>query len=60
MEILASLVIVVLFSCGIYLVLRARTFQVALGLSLLSYASQSFSLFHRSPDNRCSASGRRK
>ena len=51
MEILASLVIAVLFACGIYLVLRARTFQVALGLSLLSYAVNLFllpySLFRR-------------
>ncbi len=45
MEILASLVIVVLFSCGIYLVLRARTFQVTLGLSLLSYGVNLFLFF---------------
>ena len=45
MEVLASLVIAVLFACGIYLVLRARTFQVALGLSLLSYAVNLFLFF---------------
>lgn len=45
MEVLAALVIGVLFSCGIYLVLRARTFQVALGLSLLSYAVNLFLFF---------------
>lgn len=45
MEVLASLVITVLFICGIYLVLRARTFQVALGLSLLSYAVNLFLFF---------------
>jgi multicomponent K+:H+ antiporter subunit C len=45
MELLASLVIAVLFACGIYLVLRARTFQVALGLSLLSYAVNLFLFF---------------
>ncbi len=30
--------IAVLVTCGVFLVLRARTFSVALGLSLLSYA----------------------
>lgn len=45
MEILASLVVAVLFACGIYLVLRARTFQVALGLCLLSYAVNLFLFF---------------
>ena len=38
MELLISGVIGVLCSCGVYLVLRARTFSVALGLTLLSYA----------------------
>ena len=37
MEILASLVIAVLFAGGVYLVLRPRTFQVVIGLTLLSY-----------------------
>ena len=45
MEVLASLVIAVLFGCGIYLVLRARTFQVVLGLSLLSYGVNLFLFF---------------
>ena len=45
MEILAALVIAVLFACGAYLVLRARTFQVAIGLALLSYGVNLFLFF---------------
>ena len=42
MEALVALVIAVLVTCGVFLVLRARTFSVALGLSLLSYAVNLF------------------
>lgn len=42
MEILLALVIGVLAGSGIWLVLRPRTFQVALGLALLSYAVNLF------------------
>ena len=42
MEVLAALTIAVLVTCGVYLVLRARTFPVVLGLSLLSYAVNLF------------------
>ena len=42
MEAIASLTIAVLVACGVYLVLRARTFAVVLGLSLLSYAVNLF------------------
>lgn len=42
MEALVSLVIAVLVSCGVYLLLRARTFPVILGLTLLSYAVNLF------------------
>ena len=45
MEILASLVVAVLFAGGAYLVLRARTFQVAIGLALLSYGVNLFLFF---------------
>ena len=38
MEALVSTVIAALAACGVYLILRARTFAVVLGLSLLSYA----------------------
>ncbi|AKX44339.1 NADH-ubiquinone oxidoreductase subunit 4L [Thiopseudomonas alkaliphila] len=38
MELLLASVIGVLAACGIYLILRARTFPVALGLTLFSYA----------------------
>jgi multicomponent K+:H+ antiporter subunit C len=38
MEIVVSLAIGVLASAGVWLVLRPRTFQVLIGLSLLSYA----------------------
>jgi multicomponent K+:H+ antiporter subunit C len=42
MEALIALVIGVLVSCGVYLLLRARTFPVILGLTLLSYAVNLF------------------
>ena len=38
MEIVVALGIGLLTACGIYLVLRPRTFSVILGLTLLSYA----------------------
>lgn len=42
MEALLALIIGVLTACGVYLVLRARTFPVVLGLTLLSYAVNLF------------------
>lgn len=42
MEALIALVIAVLVGCGVYLLLRARTFPVILGLTLLSYAVNLF------------------
>src|SRR5690606_9784857 len=42
MEALIALVIAVLASCGIYLMLRSRTFPVIIGLTLLSYAVNIF------------------
>ena len=39
MEAVLSIAIGVLAACGVYLVLRARTFDVILGLTLLSYAT---------------------
>ena len=42
MEIVISLAIGVLASAGVWLVLRPRTFQVLIGLSLLSYAVNLF------------------
>lgn len=42
MEALIALVIAVLVACGVFLILRARTFPVAMGLSLLSYAVNLF------------------
>jgi multicomponent K+:H+ antiporter subunit C len=45
MEAVAALIIAVLSACGVYLVLRARTFPVVLGLSLLSYAVNLFLFF---------------
>jgi multicomponent K+:H+ antiporter subunit C len=42
MEIVISLAIGVLGAAGVWLVLRPRTFQVAMGLSLLSYAVNLF------------------
>jgi multicomponent K+:H+ antiporter subunit C len=45
MEGIAAFVVAVLVACGVYLVLRARTFTVVLGLSLLSYAVNLFLFF---------------
>lgn len=42
MEALIALAVGVLTACGIYLSLRARTFPVVLGLTLLSYAVNLF------------------
>ncbi len=42
MEALIALVIGVLVSCGVYLLLRARTFPAILGLTLLSYGVNLF------------------
>ena len=42
MEALIALVIGTLTACGVYLTLRARTFPVVLGLTLLSYAVNLF------------------
>jgi multicomponent K+:H+ antiporter subunit C len=42
MELLIALSIGVLTGCGVYLTLRARTFPVVLGLTLLSYAVNLF------------------
>ncbi len=38
MEVLLSLAIGLLFGCGVYLLLRPRSFSVVLGLTLISYA----------------------
>ena len=42
MAALAAVTVAVLVACGVYLVLRSRTFPVAIGLSLLSYAVNLF------------------
>jgi len=42
MEILLAATIGVLTSCGVWLVLRPRTFQVLIGLALLAYAVNLF------------------
>jgi multicomponent K+:H+ antiporter subunit C len=42
MELIVALGIGVLTGCGVWLLLRPRTFQVILGLSLLSYAVNLF------------------
>ena len=42
MEVVVSLVIGVLVASGVWLVLRPRTYQVLIGLSLLSYATNLF------------------
>jgi multicomponent K+:H+ antiporter subunit C len=42
MEILIAAIIAVMTGCGLYLMLRARTFPVILGITLLSYAVNLF------------------
>ena len=42
MEALFSIVIGVLVACGVYLVLRARSFPVVLGLTLIGYGVKVF------------------
>jgi multicomponent K+:H+ antiporter subunit C len=42
MEAVFSVVIGVLVACGVYLILRARTFPVVLGLTLISYGVNVF------------------
>jgi multicomponent K+:H+ antiporter subunit C len=42
LELLLSLGVGVLVACGVYLVLRPRSFDVILGLTLLSYAVNLF------------------
>ena len=42
MEVLIALAIGTLTGCGVYLLLRARTFPVVLGLTLLSYGVNLF------------------
>lgn len=42
MELLVSSAVAILTACGVFLVLRQRTFPVILGLSLLSYAVNIF------------------
>ena len=42
MEVLMALAVGVLTGCGVYLMLRGRTFPVVLGLTLLSYGVNLF------------------
>ncbi|MGE0371273.1 MAG: Na+/H+ antiporter subunit C [Gammaproteobacteria bacterium] len=42
MEVLFAIAVGVLTACGVYLLLRARTYPVVLGLTLLSYAVNLF------------------
>ena len=42
MEVILAIAIGILGGCGVWLVLRPRTFQVLMGLSLLSYAVNLF------------------
>ncbi|MDH5551814.1 MAG: Na+/H+ antiporter subunit C [Nitrosomonas sp.] len=44
MEALIALILGTLTACGVYLILRARTFPVVLGLTFLSYAVNLFLL----------------
>lgn len=42
MELLLAVALGVVTACGVYLILRGRTFPLVLGLSLLSYAANVF------------------
>lgn len=42
MELVMSIVIGLLTACGVWLILRPRTYQVIIGLSLISYAINLF------------------
>lgn len=42
MELLFSLTIGIVAACGVYLLLKPRTFSIVLGLTLLSYATNLF------------------
>ena len=42
MELLLAIALGVVTACGVYLMLRGRTFPLVLGLSLLSYAANVF------------------
>ena len=42
MELLLAIALGVVTACGVYLLLRGRTFALVLGLSLLSYAANVF------------------
>lgn len=42
MELVMSIVIGLLTACGVWLILRPRTYQVIIGLSLISYAVNLF------------------
>ena len=42
MEVVLAIAIGVMTSCGVWLILRPRTYQVIIGLSLLSYAVNLF------------------
>lgn len=42
MELILSLAIGIMTSCGVWLILRPRTYQVIVGLALLSYAVNLF------------------
>jgi len=42
MELVLSIAIGIMTSCGVWLILRPRTYQVIVGLSLLSYAVNLF------------------
>ncbi|MGH8432414.1 MAG: NADH-quinone oxidoreductase subunit K, partial [Solimonas sp.] len=44
MELMVAIGLGIVTACGLYLVLRGRTFPVVLGLSLLSYAVNLFIL----------------
>ena len=60
MEIVCALAIGVLAGSGVWLLLRPRTFQVIMGLALLSYAVNLLHLRHGPPGDRPAADHRRR
>ena len=52
MELLVAIIIGVLVASGIYLCLRARTFPVVMGLTLLSYGGERLFVLHGRAENQ--------
>ena len=59
MELVVALAIGVLTGSGVWLILRPRTFQVIMGLALISYGGQSVHFLDGTAGHRSAADRRR-